>query len=194
MAEEKKKMMKYYNPYPFLVRVLNDLKEKQVLAPQGHCKVRGGEYDQSPLELLPLDKRTGKKYRRSLGINLRRLQKADLINLAWAVMVAKRDELEKMSQKDLIKRIEEKTGEKSQEKEAEKEPEKEQESSQVEDKKDSEAESTDETADESGEDELPPDVKTEEDEEKEKPKLEEEPVEEKKSGRKKIDLDEEEDA
>lgn len=111
--EEKKKMSKYYNPYPFLARVLNDLEAPQLLAPQAHCKVMGGEYGQSPLELVPVDKRGERVYRTGMKIELRRLLKEDLVNLAWAVLVAEsREELESMSQKDLIAAIKAKTGEK----------------------------------------------------------------------------------
>jgi hypothetical protein len=199
--EEKKRVTKYYNPYPFMVRVLNDLKKKQTLAPQAHCKVKGGKYDQSPLELLPLDKRAGKKYRKGLEINLRRLQKKDLIDLAWAVMVGKMDELEKLSQKDLIKGIEEQTGEKVKgtfEKELGKEPEEETEPAEESDEVDQNVEgpSIEPVIEQtyhvdSGEDSLPTEIDTGEEEEKE-PKPEEKPVEQKRSGRKKIDLDEKE--
>ena len=111
MKEEKKKMSKYYNPYPFLVKVLNDLKQPQTLAPQAHCKVKGGEYDQSPLELIPVDKRGERIYKKGLGIELRRLPEEDLVNLAWAVQVSdNREALKAHPIKDLIMAIKVNTG------------------------------------------------------------------------------------
>lgn len=113
MKEKTKKTSKYYNPYPFLVRVLNDLKKPQLLAPQAHCKIMGGEYDQSPLELIPVDKRGERVYKAGMKIELRRLPREDLISLAWAVLAAESyEELESMSQKDIMGAVREKTGEK----------------------------------------------------------------------------------
>lgn len=112
MEEKTKKSSKFYNPYPFLVRVLNDLEEPQLLAPQAHCKVRGGEYDQSPLGLLPVDKRGERKYYTGLGMELRRLSEEDLVNVAWAVLVADdRDSLTRLGAKRLIAAIKQKAGE-----------------------------------------------------------------------------------
>ena len=122
--EEKKKVSKYYNPYPFLVRVLNDLKKPQLLAPQAHCKVKGGKYDQSLLVLVPVDKRGERIYSTGMKIELRRLSKEDLVNLAWAVLVAdSREDIELLPVKELIEIIKEKTGEKPSEEEEEKPPE-----------------------------------------------------------------------
>jgi len=98
-------VVKYYNPYPFLVRVLNDLGQPQVLAPQAHGKVQGGKYIQSKLELLPI--KGHKVFKTNLGIDLKRLTKEELIAVAWAVLAIEPEieDTEKMSKKDLSERI-----------------------------------------------------------------------------------------
>ncbi len=108
MAEEKK--VKYYNPYPFPVRLKNDLDKDQVLAPQGHCKVKRNRCDQSRLDLLLWDQAGEKIYRPGLDMDLDKLLKTDLVNIAWAVMVGDRAELEGKSKRELVAAVREKVG------------------------------------------------------------------------------------
>ncbi len=108
MAEEKK--VKYYNPYPFPVRLKNDLDKDQVLAPQGHCKVKRNRYDQSSLEMLLWDQAGEKIYRPGLDVDLDKLLKTDLVSIAWAVMVGDRVELEGKSKRELVAVVREKVG------------------------------------------------------------------------------------
>ncbi len=125
MAEKsKEKKVKFYNPYPFPMRMINDLKKEQVLAPQGHGKVFRNEYDQSKLELVLCDKSKEKTYKPGLDVDLDELLKKDLVDLAWAVKLkSDRQQLEAQTKKQLIKAIREKVGD--EELEEEEEPEEE---------------------------------------------------------------------
>jgi len=87
-------MKKYYNPYLFPIRVVNDLGKEQVLMPQERGKVKladdGKTYDQSPLKLCEYkpDLVAAQKKIKGLGnINLRRLTIAQLRTLAWALCI-----------------------------------------------------------------------------------------------------------
>lgn len=77
------KNQKYYNPYPFMVRILNDLGEPYEMPPQDYSKVLNGRYALSKLILLP----TGgeREFHNELDFKLEDCIKADLIPIAWAV-------------------------------------------------------------------------------------------------------------
>lgn len=112
MAEDKKeKKVKFYNPYPFPVRMMNDLNKEQTLAPQGHGKVFRNRYDQSKLDLPIRDKGKEKLYKPGLDLDLVRILKSDLVDLAWAVVIGSKQELEGRSKRQLIEAIREKVGE-----------------------------------------------------------------------------------
>jgi len=101
---------KFYNPYPFVVRVLNDLGESQILAPQGHCKLF--KDDPSKVEIVLLPKSKQREYRDILGLELEELTKARLISVAWTVMVDEsKDELEKLTKADIVDLIRQRIGE-----------------------------------------------------------------------------------
>ena len=74
---------KYYNPYPFPVRILNDLGETFTMVPQDYSKVLNGHYGQSKLT-LPLQGEE-REFRGGIEIDLGSCIKADLIPIAWAV-------------------------------------------------------------------------------------------------------------
>lgn len=77
---------KYYNPYLFPVRVLNDLGEEQILVPLDRGKVKGDEYSGSKLELQSYDPdKRGVQIKNFGHVDLKRLLKKDLQNVAWAV-------------------------------------------------------------------------------------------------------------
>jgi len=105
-----KSKTKFYNPYPFIIRVVNDLGKPQILAPQAHCKIRGDDPGGMELDLLP--KRKERVYRKELGIELEELTKKRLISLAWTVMLDySEEELEKETKGAIIRWIKEKVGE-----------------------------------------------------------------------------------
>ena len=107
MGKTKKK---FYNPYPFVIRVLNDLGKAQILAPQAHCKIFQDALSKVAITLLPKAKK--REYRDGLGLELMELTKARLISIAWTVLVDKNEEeLNKMIKADIVSLIEQKTGE-----------------------------------------------------------------------------------
>jgi|GEM_PF-4395855 len=107
MGKTKKK---FYNPYPFVVRVLNDLGKAQILAPQAHCKIFQDALSKVAITLLPKAKK--REYRDGLGLELMELTKARLISIAWTVLVKEsKESLEKQTKKYIIALIEQKTGE-----------------------------------------------------------------------------------
>ncbi len=107
---KKEKKVKYYNPYPFPVRMMNDLNKEQTLAPQGHGKVLKNRYTQSKIELVICDS-DEKVYRTGLDIDLDKMLKSDLVDLAWALMIGdKVDDLEGMTKKELVEGIRGKVG------------------------------------------------------------------------------------
>lgn len=112
MAEEKKdeKKVKYYNPYPFPMRLMNDLDKEQLLAPQGHCKVKRNRYDQSKLDLPLWDTAGEKIFRPGLDVELDPLLKTDLVNIAWTVMVGDKVELDGKTKRELVAAIRGKVG------------------------------------------------------------------------------------
>ena len=77
------KNQKFYNPYPFMVRILNDLGEPYVMPPQDYSKVLNGRYALSKLVLLPIGGE--REFHNELGFKLEDCIKADLIPIAWAV-------------------------------------------------------------------------------------------------------------
>ncbi len=99
------KDQKYYNPYPFAIRILNDLGEPYIMAPQDYSKVLNGRYEQSKLTLLPLKEE--REFCNDINIDLDKdCVKADLIPIAWAVGLDGVDQ--SMTKSDMIKAIEEK--------------------------------------------------------------------------------------
>ncbi|GAI04905.1 unnamed protein product [marine sediment metagenome] len=90
-CEMKKSKKKFYNPYPFVIRVTNDLGRIQILAPQGHCKIF--KDDPSGLELVLLPKKKERKHKAGLGIDLGELTKKRLISLAWMLIVEEGEEV-----------------------------------------------------------------------------------------------------
>ena len=114
MGKAKKK---FYNPYPFVIRVVNDLGKTQILAPQAHCKIFKDAPDRMAITLLPKSKQ--REYRDSLGLELEELTKVRLISIAWTVLVDESEEtLEKLTKKQIIALIEQKTGEEEKTEEA----------------------------------------------------------------------------
>ena len=79
------KNTKYYNPYPFAVRVLNDLGEPYVMEPQDYCKILNKKYTQSALSLPQLI--AERVYKIGLDIILDDLKKQELVQLAWALCI-----------------------------------------------------------------------------------------------------------
>lgn len=104
------KKVKYYNPYPFPIRVINDLGKEQVFAPQGHGKVLKNRYTQSKLELPSWKKGAEKVYKTDLDFDLDKMLKSDLIDLAWTLLIADKVKLEEMTKREMVKAIEDKVG------------------------------------------------------------------------------------
>jgi len=100
-------VMKYYNPYPFNVRILNDLAEIYVMKPQDYSKVMNKKYTQSVLSLPLITPE--RVYKIGLDVVLEDLKKDELIRLAWAVCIDGMDE--KSTKAQLIEAIKEKLGE-----------------------------------------------------------------------------------
>ena len=97
---------KYYNPYPFPVRVLNDLGDVFILEPQDYCKILNGRYSQSVLELPPVNEQ--REFHNDIGVEFEELKKSELIPLAWAVGLEGVDQ--KMTKSGIIKAITEEIG------------------------------------------------------------------------------------
>lgn len=77
---------KHYNPYMFPVRVINDLGEEQILVPLDRGRVKGDEYDGSKLELKPYaPNKRGVQIKEFGHLDLKRIVKKDLRDIAWAV-------------------------------------------------------------------------------------------------------------
>lgn len=109
--EERKK--KFYNPYPFMIKVLNDKGKPQILAPQAHCKIFKDDLSRIAITLLPKSKQ--REYRDNLGLELEELTKVKLISIALTVLVEEsEEELNKMIKADIIVLIRQKTGEEEQ--------------------------------------------------------------------------------
>jgi len=106
MAE---KNVKYYNPYPFPIKMINDLGKEQVLAPQGRGKVPKNRYTQSALT-LPLWNADEKVFKTGLDLDLDKMLKNDLIDLAWTLMIGKKKIFEDMTKKQIMQTIREKVG------------------------------------------------------------------------------------
>jgi len=98
---------KFYNPYPFPVRVLNDLGDIYVLAPQDYCKIMNGEYTQSALELLPL--KNDRIYKKGLDVDIHSLVKAELLKVAFALCIDEVDD--RTTKPNIIKAIMDAVGE-----------------------------------------------------------------------------------
>jgi len=99
-------MKKYYNPYPFPVRVKNDLDKEQILKPNGgYGKVFGVDYTQSPLKLEEYDpfSITNQKRIDNLDFEIRKVLKEDCIKLAWALGID--ESLEDRTKADIVKLI-----------------------------------------------------------------------------------------
>ena len=106
------KAKKFYNPYPFPVRIKNDLNEEQTLAPHGgHAKLFNKRNDQSPLNLEVYDdkKRPLQKKLPGLDLDLNKVVKADCIKLAWAMCIE--DDCSDLTKKDIVVLIENKVEE-----------------------------------------------------------------------------------
>jgi len=101
------KKVKYYNPYPFTVRILNDLAEVYQMPPQDYSKVLNKKYTQSVLSLPELVPE--RVYRIGLDVVLDDLKKDELVRLAWAVCIDGMDE--KSTRVQLIQAIKDKIGE-----------------------------------------------------------------------------------
>lgn len=84
--EKSVKKSKYYNPYPFPVRVLDDTGNIYVLAPQDKCKIMNGVYTQSALNIVPADKKE-RMYKPGMDLNLKKMIKKELLKVAWAVCI-----------------------------------------------------------------------------------------------------------
>ena len=108
MTEQKK----FYNPYSFPVRVVNDRGEEQIFPPQDRGKVKEneqGEYEQSPLELFTYNAQKLGQQRHVEGfgsLDIAKLTKKELVELAWAVCL--NTNFENVKKADAIKVIKEK--------------------------------------------------------------------------------------
>lgn len=98
---------KYYNPYPFPVRILNDLGETFTMVPQDYSKVLNGHYGQSKLTLPPQGEE--REFRGCIEINLESCTKSDLVPIAWAVGLDDVDQ--SMMKADMIDKIKNQIGE-----------------------------------------------------------------------------------
>lgn len=101
------KDQKFYNPYPFTIRILNDLGMPYVMTPQDYSKVLNGRYELSKLTLLKLEDQ--REFYKGIEMNLNTCKKDELVPIAWAVCLDDVDQ--SMTKSEIIDAIEEKIGE-----------------------------------------------------------------------------------